>query len=341
MTNSSDFHEPLDAARLGELEALVANRTKELELALQRLEEDIRKREAAEAELLRRNNELTELNVRLSMAQEQLMQSEKLASIGQLAAGVAHEINNPIGYVFSNFETLGTYIARLLSMLEAYQQAESSIGEGAVLDKVRGLREEMDIDFLIEDIPLMMEESREGITRVRKIVQDLKDFSRVDANQEWQWANLHAGIDSTLNIVSNEVKYKADVVKEYGDIPEIECQPSHINQVIMNIVVNGAHAISGDRGVITIRTGCQDEHVWIEISDSGAGIPKEIQSRVFDPFFTTKPIGSGTGLGLSLSYGIIQKHNGQIEVQSEPGKGTTFRITLPIRQQTGVAEGQQ
>jgi signal transduction histidine kinase len=327
----------MDAARLGELEALVANRTKQLELALQRLEEDIRKREAAEAELTRRNNELTELNVRLSMAQEQLMQSEKLASIGQLAAGVAHEINNPIGYVFSNFETLGTYIARMLSMLEAYQQAEASIADSAVREKMRSLREEMDMEFLVEDIPLMMAESREGITRVRKIVQDLKDFSRVDANQEWQWADLHAGIDSTLNIVSNEVKYKADVVKQYGDIPEIECQPSHINQVIMNIVVNGAHAISGERGVITIRTGREGEQVWIEIADTGVGIPKEIQSRIFDPFFTTKQIGSGTGLGLSLSYGIIQKHNGQIEVHSEPGQGTTFRITLPIRQLEGQA----
>ncbi|TFW32341.1 ATP-binding protein [Massilia horti] len=343
MDNASDFNEPRSAARLGELEALVlaANRTKELEPALQRLEEDIRKRDAAEAELTRRNNELTELNARLSMAQEQLIQSEKLASIGQLAAGVAHEINNPIGYVFSNFETLGTYIARLLSMLEAYQQAEASIGERAVLEKVSALRDELDIDFLIEDIPLMMQESREGITRVRKIVQDLKDFSRADATLEWQWANLHAGIDSTLNIVANEVKYKADVVKEYGDIPEIECQPSHINQVIMNIVVNGAHAITGERGVITIRTGCEGEHVWVEISDTGAGIPKDILSRIFDPFFTTKPIGSGTGLGLSLSYGIIQKHNGQIEAQSEPGQGTTFRITLPIRQQGGAGEGQQ
>jgi signal transduction histidine kinase len=337
MNTSNEFYEPMDAARLGELEALVANRTKQLELALQRLEEDIRKREAAEAELTRRNNELTELNVRLSMAQEQLMQSEKLASIGQLAAGVAHEINNPIGYVFSNFETLGTYIARMLSMLEAYQQAEASIADSAVREKMRSLREEMDMEFLVEDIPLMMAESREGITRVRKIVQDLKDFSRVDANQEWQWADLHAGIDSTLNIVSNEVKYKADVVKQYGDIPEIECQPSHINQVIMNIVVNGAHAISGERGVITIRTGREGEQVWIEIADTGMGIPKDIQSRIFDPFFTTKQIGSGTGLGLSLSYGIIQKHNGQIEVHSEPGQGTTFRITLPIRQLEGQA----
>jgi signal transduction histidine kinase len=327
-----ELNEPMGDARLDELEALVANRTKQLEQTMQSLEDDIRKRETAEAEIMRRNQELTELNVRLSMAQEQLMQSEKLASIGQLAAGVAHEINNPIGYVFSNFETLGTYIGRMLQMFEAYEQAEAHIGDPATLGQVRALRQEMDLDFLIEDIPLMMAESREGISRVRKIVQDLKDFSRVDANQEWQWASLHSGIDSTLNIVANEVKYKADVVKEYGDIPDIECQPSHINQVIMNIVVNGAHAIGSERGLITIRTGREGDQVWLTISDNGAGMPKEIQSRIFDPFFTTKPIGSGTGLGLSLSYGIIQKHHGQIEVHSEPGQGTTFRITLPIHQ---------
>jgi signal transduction histidine kinase len=332
---------PLDATRLlGELEALVANRTSQLEQAMEHLEEDIRKRESAEAELLRRNNELTELNARLSMAQEQLMQSEKLASIGQLAAGVAHEINNPIGYVFSNFETLGTYIARMLTMFEHYQRAEASIGDASVREALSAQRASIDLEFLIEDIPVLMAESREGISRVRKIVQDLKDFSRVDANQEWQWANLHAGIDSTLNIVSNEVKYKADVVKQYGAIPDIECQPSHINQVIMNIVINGAHAIGPERGRITIRTGCDATHVWIEIADTGTGIPKEIQKRIFDPFFTTKPIGTGTGLGLSLSYGIIQKHNGQIDVQSAPGCGSTFRITLPIRrvEQAAAAE---
>jgi two-component system NtrC family sensor kinase len=322
--------------------ALADNPTAQLKQALQHLEEDIRKRESAEAELVRRNGELTELNARLSMAQEQLVQSEKLASIGQLAAGVAHEINNPIGYVFSNFETLGTYIARMLEMFKAYEEAEASITAPAVLARLREMRAGIDLDYLIEDIPGLMSESREGISRVRKIVQDLKDFSRVDANQEWQWADLHAGIDSTLNIVSNEVKYKADVVREYGEIPEIECLPGQLNQVFMNIVVNGAHAISAGRGRITIRTGTgtgtAGDHVWVEIADNGGGIAKEHLARIFDPFFTTKPIGSGTGLGLSLSYGIIQKHNGQIEVQSEPGQGTTFRITLPVRHVPGAGQ---
>lgn len=320
-----------DENRVDQLEELVAKRTSQLAQANGRLEEDIRKRESTEAELMRRNAELTELNAKLSLAKEQLVQSEKLASIGQLAAGVAHEINNPIGYIFSNFGTLEGYIANLLEMLTTYEDAETSISSPEMLKRVSAVRERIELDYLKLDMPVLMSESKEGIVRVRKIVQDLKDFSRVDAHQEWQWANLHRGIDSTLNIVSNEVKYKADVVKKYGDIPEIECLPSQINQVIMNIVVNAAHAAGPERGTITISTGAEGQNVWIAIADNGAGISKEIQSRIFDPFFTTKPIGTGTGLGLSLSYGIVQKHRGHIEVESILGKGTTFRITLPIR----------
>lgn len=313
------------------LEQLIAQRTEQLALANSQLEDDIGQREVAEAELLRRNAELTELNAKLSMAQEQLMQSEKLASIGQLAAGVAHEINNPIGYIFSNFNTLSTYIDKLFDMLAAYENAEASVKEADIRAGLEAMREKVELDFLKEDIPVLMGESREGIVRVRKIVQDLKDFSRVHGTQDWQWANLHQGIDSTLNIVSNEVKYKADVVKQYGDIPDIECLPSQINQVVMNMLVNAAHAIGPKRGTITIKTELRGDSVMLEISDTGGGISKENLSRIFDPFFTTKPVGQGTGLGLSLSYGIIQKHNGQIDVESEPGRGTCFRIVLPVK----------
>jgi signal transduction histidine kinase len=161
----------------------------------------------------------------------------------------------------------------------------------------------------------------------------------VDGNADWQWANLQTGIDSTLNIVNNEIKYKADVVKEYGQVPDIECLPSQINQVIMNLLVNASHAIGKERGRITIRTGTRDDHVWFEVQDNGSGIPKDIQSRIFDPFFTTKPVGKGTGLGLSLSYGIVQKHGGKISVNSEPGQGTTFHVELPI--QRSQVEGLQ
>lgn len=283
-------------------------------------------------ELLKANEGLKELNARLSATQDKLVQSEKLASIGQLAAGVAHEINNPIGYIFSNFGTLEKYLAQLFQMLQAYESAEDSLPAGPQRDGLVALRHEIELDYLKEDIPSLMNESREGISRVRKIVQDLKDFSRVDASQEWVWANLHRGIDSTLNIVNNEIKYRADVLKQYGDIPDIECLPSELNQVFLNLLVNAAHAIAAERGTITIRTGQIEHHVWVEVSDNGSGISKENIGRIFDPFFTTKPVGKGTGLGLSLSYGIVKKHHGHIDVSSEPGCGTTFRVTLPVRQ---------
>ncbi|HYD81970.1 MAG TPA: ATP-binding protein [Paucimonas sp.] len=330
VTKRKQAEENLHRTQL-ELENLVARRTEQLAQANRRLEDDIRKREETEAELLRRNAELTELNAKLTMAQEQLVQSEKLASIGQLAAGVAHEINNPIGYIFSNFGTLENYLADLFDMLAAYEKAEQAIAEPQARAELEAAKERVELGFLKEDIPVLMNESKEGIVRVRKIVQDLKDFSRVDARQEWQWADLHRGIDSTLNIVANEIKYKADVVKRYGDIPEVECLPSQINQVVMNMVVNAAHAMGEARGTITISTGADAELAWIEIADTGSGIPKEILSRIFDPFFTTKPVGKGTGLGLSLAYGIVQKHRGRIDVESEAGKGTIFRIVLPIR----------
>ncbi len=283
--------------------------------------------------LLRSNDELSGLNRKLQVAQDQLMQAEKLASIGQLAAGVAHEINNPVGYVFSNFGTLERYLEDLFRMLAAYEQAESQLAGTPAAASLAALRREIDLDYLKSDVPTLMGESREGIARVRKIVQDLKDFSHVDARAEWQWADLHKGIDSTLNIVNNEVKYRADVVKLYGALPEVECLPTEINQVFMNLLVNAAHAVSRERGTITIRSGVADgaAEVWVEVQDDGCGIARDNLTRIFDPFFTTKPVGKGTGLGLSLSYGIVQKHGGRLEVDSTPGEGTCFRVTLPIR----------
>jgi signal transduction histidine kinase len=281
--------------------------------------------------LVRSNDELTRLNAKLKHAQDQLMQSEKLASIGQLAAGVAHEINNPVGYVFSNFGTLEKYLADLFRVLAAYEEAEGQLAGSPAGARLAALRAEIELDYLKDDVPALMNESREGIKRVRKIVQDLKDFSHVDTKQDWEWTNLHQGIDSTLNIVNNEIKYKAEVVKHYGELPDVQCLPSEINQVFMNLLVNAAHAVDKARGTITIRTGTQDDGVWVDIEDDGCGIPKENLSRIFDPFFTTKPVGKGTGLGLSLSYGIVQKHGGRLEVDSEPGRGTRFRLTLPVR----------
>ncbi len=283
------------------------------------------------AALLRSHDQLREANRRLSEAQDKLVQSEKLASIGQLAAGVAHEINNPIGYIFSNFGTLERYLRDVFEMLNACDDAIGDLPPPRAAE-LRGLRERIELDFLKDDIPALMAESKEGISRVRKIVQDLKDFSRVDAHQEWSWAHLHQGIDSTLNIVNNEIKYKADVVKAYGELPDVYCLPSEINQVFMNLLVNAAHAITAERGVITIRSGADAaaRRVWVEVEDNGMGIARDNLSRIFDPFFTTKPVGKGTGLGLSLAYGIVRKHQGTLEVSSEVGQGSRFRVSLPI-----------
>ena len=276
------------------------------------------------------NVELRELNSKLETTRHQLLQSDKMASIGQLAAGVAHEINNPIGYINSNFSTLQRYVGSLCDMLSAYEEAESAIASAEVVSRLKTMRAEMDLGYLRSDIPELMAESTEGLERVRRIVQDLKDFSHADAQKEWQLFNLHHGIDSTLNIVANEIKYNAEVVKEYGDIPEIECLSSQINQVVMNLVVNAAHAIRPGHGKITLRTGIDGEHVWFSVTDTGIGIDPDNLKRIFDPFFTTKPIGKGTGLGLSVTYGIVQKHSGRIEVDSEVGRGSTFRVVLPI-----------
>ena len=198
------------------------------------------------------------------------------------------------------------------------------------MQAVRQLKDRIDLAFLRQDIIELMGESRDGITRVKKIVQDLKDFSHQGGDEEWQWALLHDGLDSTLNIVNNEIKYKAKVVKEYGELPEIECLPSQINQVFMNLLVNAAHAIEA-AGHHHHAHRNEGGEAWVEVADTGAGIAPEHLKRIFDPFFTTKPVGKGTGLGLSLSYSIVQKHHGRIEVESEPGKGTTFRVCLPVR----------
>jgi two-component system, NtrC family, sensor kinase len=286
---------------------------------------------ARETELRERNAELEIANAKLKGAQEQVVQSEKLASIGQLAAGVAHEINNPIGYVNSNLSTLQTYVSQLLTAIETLAAALSRKGGATTIAEVQEIRQRFDIDFLATDLPQLLIESREGIERVCKIVRDLKDFSRSDRGEAWVSADLQRGLESTLNIVWNELKYKAQIVKTFGDPPPIECLPSELNQVFMNILMNAGQAIK-ERGVITVSTGCSGDKVWVAIGDDGEGIPADVLPRIFDPFFTTKPVGSGTGLGLAISYGIIAKHHGTIEITSVPGQGTLLRIELPIKQ---------
>ena len=283
-------------------------------------------------EVVRAKTELSieqqELIGRLKDAQGQLLQSEKMASVGQLAAGVAHEINNPIGFVNSNLGSLKGQVQDLLAVLAVYKKSESALAEHpAIMADIAQAKVEADFEFLQDDISNLIDESLEGVQRVKKIVDNLKDFSRVDST-EWDFSNLEQGLESTLNIVWNELKYKAEVKKEYAGLPEIECIASQLNQVFMNLLVNAAHAIE-ERGIITLRTGFDDSNVWVDIVDTGSGIKPEHLNKIFEPFFTTKPVGKGTGLGLSLAYGIIQRHHGRLEVRSELGKGTAFRVTLP------------
>lgn len=294
---------------------------------------DISEGHARQQELQRRHAQLRQTLIRLAGAQEQLVQSEKMASIGQLAAGVAHEINNPIGYVHSNLGSLQEYLHSLFALIEMYERALRAPDPKALLPEIDDMRARFDIDFISSDLPQLMAESREGIERVTQIVRSLKDFSYSGRDDSWKLADLHHGLDSTINIIWNELKYKITLDKHYGKLPLVQCLPSELNQVFMNILLNAGHAIE-ERGQITVSTGTTGEEVWVDIADTGSGIPESILQNIFDPFFTTKPVGSGTGLGLSISYGIVKKHNGRIEVSSVPGQGSTFRITLPVRQPT-------
>jgi signal transduction histidine kinase len=291
---------------------------------------DITDRLNDQERLGRTNTELESTLKELRKTQQQFVQSAKMAAIGQLAAGVAHEINNPVGFVSTNLNQLKENIRNLFSMLEAYRDAQAEIGNPATRAELAELAEQVELDWLVEDTPELMAQTGEGLDRVIKIVQDLKNFSRKSSDR-WEEADLNGLIESTLNVVWNQVKYNAEVVKEFGDLPGIECHPNQLAQVIMNLVVNAAQAIEG-RGTITLTTGCLGDRVFLEVRDTGAGIPEEIRGEIFNPFFTTKPVGQGTGLGLPVSHEIVLKHGGQLDLETVPGQGTTFRVTLPVAQ---------
>ncbi|MCO6057984.1 ATP-binding protein [Pseudomonas sp. MOB-449] len=276
-----------------------------------------------------KQQEQDQLLHKLETANSQLLQSEKLAAIGQLAAGVAHEINNPIGFVFSNLKTLSGYVRDLLKIIDSVETTSD-------VEELRRIKRDLEYGYIRGDIEALIHESEDGIDRVKRIISALKDFSHIE-EEEFRITDLHRGLDTTLNVVNNEIKYKAELIKEYSDLPEVECIPSQINQVVMNLLVNAAHAID-NFGRIVLRTGYERDEVWIEVEDTGEGIEPKLLNRIFEPFFTTKPVGKGTGLGLALSYNIVQKHGGRIDVHSELGIGTRFRVYLPIKQPTEPAQ---
>jgi signal transduction histidine kinase len=276
-----------------------------------------------------KNRELAHAHAALKSTHMQLLQQEKMASIGQLAAGVAHEINNPMGFITSNLSTLGKYVARMTEYLGA---AELLITNSAVPEKeeLTLLRSRLKLDYIVNDTKQLIEESLDGATRVKRIVNDLKNFSRTDQDEP-VCADLNQCLESTLNIACNEIKYVADIDLQLGVIPAVVCHPQQLSQVFINLLTNAGQAIEG-HGTITVRSWSNNNCVFIAVTDTGQGIPEAIRKRIFEPFFTTKDVGKGTGLGLSISYEIIKKHGGDITVESDVGVGTTFIVRLPVTQ---------
>ncbi|MFT5377686.1 MAG: two-component system NtrC family sensor kinase [Candidatus Latescibacterota bacterium] len=266
--------------------------------------------------------------------ERQLLLSEKMASIGQLAAGVAHEINNPMSFIFSNLSTLKDYVEDITSLLAVYEKLENAAIKASIesiqpeIAELEKAKKDLEIDYLLADIRDLVEESSSGAVRVQDIVINLKQFSHT-GHDEKTLENLNEGLESTISIVWNELKYKVSLEKNYGEIPGVLCFPQEVNQVFMNLLVNAGQAIE-DSGEIKVRTYEEEEYVCVDLADTGKGMSPEMQSRVFEPFFTTKDIGEGTGLGLSVSYQIIvEKHGGLLLVDSKEGSGTTFTVKLP------------
>lgn len=278
------------------------------------------------------------LHNQLRILEQELQQSQKMASIGQLAAGVAHEINNPTGYVSSNLKTLERYQTDLNSLITVYQELKTACKKAVTeqnlryvtnhLSAVEKLEANIDLAYVMEDIQDLISESREGMQRIKRIVEDLKTFAH-PGQDKVQDTDIHQCIETTLNIVNNELKYKATVTKEFEPLPIISANPQQLNQVFANILVNAAQSIE-EWGKISIQTRLKDDHVVITIQDTGCGIPEAHLNKIFDPFFTTKEVGKGTGLGMNITHNIIKKHNGDIQIHSRVGEGTTFKIRLPL-----------
>ena len=281
---------------------------------------------ASNEALHRQQQELALAHDTLKQSQAQILQQEKMASVGQLAAGVAHEINNPMGFISSNLSSLAKYLERLTEFIRTL---EEKLPQEPQDEDLAALRKKLKIDYILEDAVHLVEESLDGAGRVKKIVQGLKNFSRID-QAERLTADINECLDTTLNIVWNELKYKCEVKKEYGELPPTVCNPQQLNQMFMNLLVNAAQAIE-TKGEIRIKTWADQDFIYTRISDTGSGIPQEKIKRIFEPFYTTKEVGKGTGLGLSIVYDIVVKnHKGDIQVESVEGKGTAFTVKIPV-----------
>ena len=335
MTAHDDHDIAVDAIRKGAFDLIVKPfkplqlfHSVEKAIHFLTLKEDLSLRVRTEEKLREIQAELVRAYAELKATHDQLLQSEKLASVGQLAAGVAHEINNPTGFIASNLNTLQKYLGRLTEFIRIQSEAYEGLPDKNLAEAIRQKRRTLKIDHILADGEELIKESLEGTERVRTIVQNLKNFSRMD-DAESGCVDINEGIISTINIVWNELKYKASLIKELGDIPLTRCYPQQINQVFMNLLVNAAQAIE-KQGEITVRTWHENGFIHATVSDTGCGMPPAVRKRIFEPFFTTKESGKGTGLGLSISYDIIKKYNGEITVDSEEGKGTTFTVILPV-----------
>jgi signal transduction histidine kinase len=328
----------LDAIRIGAFDYLIKPCELDvLELSVERaLERRALLRDARryKQDLERRNVELARRKTELERLQAQIIHSEKMASLGQLAAGIAHELNNPAGFIYGNMEILAECAAGLKRLLNAYERASVSTEVPAEIERIK---HEIDYEHALADLRDIINDCREGAERIRDVVQNLRTFSRLD-EAEFKKIDLHEGIDSTVRLLSRY--YTAGRVtlrRDYGQLPLVDCYAGQLNQVWMNLLVNAAQAVNGV-GEVLIKTKLTGDVVVVEISDTGCGIAREHLKHIFDPFFTTKPVGEGTGLGLSISYGIIERHGGTISVESRQGQGTSFTITLPVNARPRAAE---
>jgi two-component system, NtrC family, sensor kinase len=301
---------------------------KELKTLSILLEETIGELQKKSTVVEQANKELTKTLKDLKDAQQQLVMAEKMASLGQLTAGVAHEINNPINFVSANIKPLKEDLADILECIGRYEKVIKENKLENLFAEVERFKNNTDIAFSMQEVNDLLRGIEEGASRTTEIVKGLRNFSRLDQNVIKK-ASINEGIESTLSLLHSAYKDRVEVEKDLGDIPEVECFPGQVNQVLMNILSNAIQAISG-KGKIFIKTWNDSPMVKISITDTGSGMSEETKQKIFDPFFTTKEVGKGTGLGLSISYGIIEKHKGKIEVNSEIGKGTTFIISLPV-----------